>query len=85
MGPMSSEIYCLFLPVVNEPDATTVLMSVPADVVDKFEYLLNNFSVDLELGDNEEMLIDMQKSCLISERGIARERDGEEILEGRLF
>lgn len=86
MGPMSSEIYCLFLPVVNEPDATTVLMSVPADVVDKFEYLLNNYSIErnLELGDNGEMLIDRQKSCLVCEREISRERNGEEILEGRL-
>lgn len=81
MGPMSSEVYCLFLPVANEPDATSVLMSVPADAVDKFEYRLNNFSIE---GDNGEMLIDRQKSCLICEREIARERDGEEILEGRL-
>ncbi|KAL6011411.1 hypothetical protein ACLOJK_001859 [Asimina triloba] len=40
MGPLASEIYCLFLPVVEEVDATRVLISMPESLVDKFEYCM---------------------------------------------
>lgn len=44
MGPLASEIYCLFLPVIGDPEATRVLMSVPESVVEKFEYYMKDFS-----------------------------------------
>ncbi|RWR85076.1 omega-hydroxypalmitate O-feruloyl transferase-like protein [Cinnamomum micranthum f. kanehirae] len=50
MGPVASEIYCLFLPVIGDPDATRVLMSVPESVVHEFEYYMN----DLDLFDRDE-------------------------------
>lgn len=40
MGSVASEIYCLFLPVVGDLHAFTVLMSVPAKVAEKFEQFL---------------------------------------------
>ncbi|OVA08736.1 Transferase [Macleaya cordata] len=44
MGPLVSEIYCLFLPVVGDLDAVKVLVSVPESVVDKFELYMNDLS-----------------------------------------
>lgn len=40
MGPLYSDIYCLFLPVVGEFDAVKVLVSMPQSVVDKFEFYM---------------------------------------------
>ncbi|GKU89980.1 hypothetical protein SLEP1_g4046 [Rubroshorea leprosula] len=40
MGPLSSDIYCLFLPVTGDIDAVTVLVSMPERVVEKFEYYM---------------------------------------------
>ncbi|KAK8914011.1 Shikimate O-hydroxycinnamoyltransferase [Platanthera zijinensis] len=40
MGSLASEIYCLFLPVVGDFHAFTVLMSVPEKVAEKFEQYL---------------------------------------------
>ncbi|EEF52619.1 alcohol acyltransferase 9 [Ricinus communis] len=38
MGPLSSDIYCLFLPAIGDVNAVTVLVSVPESVAAKFEY-----------------------------------------------
>ncbi|XP_023771985.1 alcohol acyltransferase 9 [Lactuca sativa] len=43
MGPLTSDIYCLFLPVVGDPNAIRVLVSLPKSVVSKFEYYMNDF------------------------------------------
>ncbi|OIT04150.1 PREDICTED: omega-hydroxypalmitate O-feruloyl transferase [Nicotiana attenuata] len=40
MGPLTSDIYCLFLPSVGEFDAVRVLVSLPEGVVKKFEYYM---------------------------------------------
>lgn len=42
IGPLASEIYCLFLPVTGNLHAFTVLMSVPQSIAEKFEHLLVN-------------------------------------------
>lgn len=42
MGPLASEIYCLFLPVVGDLHAFTVLLSVPEGVANKFEYCMKD-------------------------------------------
>ncbi|CBI19745.3 unnamed protein product, partial [Vitis vinifera] len=44
MGPLLSDIYCLFLPVIGDFDATRVLLSVPECAVDKFEYYMKDLS-----------------------------------------
>uniref|UniRef100_A0A0D9V170 Omega-hydroxypalmitate O-feruloyl transferase n=1 Tax=Leersia perrieri TaxID=77586 RepID=A0A0D9V170_9ORYZ len=36
-GPLTSEIYCLFLPVIGDPCGTTALVSVPQAAADAFE------------------------------------------------
>ncbi|KAI3717700.1 hypothetical protein L1987_69477 [Smallanthus sonchifolius] len=43
MGPLTSDIYCLFLPVVGDPNAIRVLVSLPKSVISKFEYYMNKF------------------------------------------
>ncbi|XP_068643880.1 alcohol acyltransferase 9-like [Aristolochia californica] len=53
MGPLASEIYCLFLPVIGNPEAITVLMSVPESVADKFESCMQDFSAETEKGELE--------------------------------
>nr|XP_004238294.1 omega-hydroxypalmitate O-feruloyl transferase [Solanum lycopersicum] len=40
MGPLTSDIYCLFLPSLGEIDGIRVLVSVPENVVKKFEYYM---------------------------------------------
>uniref|UniRef100_A0A3N7EGN9 Omega-hydroxypalmitate O-feruloyl transferase n=1 Tax=Populus trichocarpa TaxID=3694 RepID=A0A3N7EGN9_POPTR len=40
MGPLTSDIYCLFLPVAGDFDAVRVLLSVPESVHEKFEYYM---------------------------------------------
>lgn len=37
MGPLASEIYCLFLPVIGDWNAFTMLVSVPQSIADRFE------------------------------------------------
>ncbi|XP_008784949.1 alcohol acyltransferase 9 [Phoenix dactylifera] len=37
MGPLASEIYCLFLPVIGDLHAFTMLVSVPQSIADRFE------------------------------------------------
>ncbi|MCL7042479.1 hypothetical protein MKW94_029900 [Papaver nudicaule] len=40
MGPLASEIYCLFLPVVGDLHAVKVLVSVPENIVGQFEFYM---------------------------------------------
>ncbi|CAK7346324.1 unnamed protein product [Dovyalis caffra] len=42
MGPVTSDIYCLFLPVVGDFEAVRVQVSVPESVHDKFEYYMKD-------------------------------------------
>ncbi|RWV84870.1 hypothetical protein BHE74_00039300 [Ensete ventricosum] len=37
MGPLASEIYCLFLPVIGDLHAFTVIISVPQEIADRFQ------------------------------------------------
>ncbi|XP_062097437.1 alcohol acyltransferase 9 [Humulus lupulus] len=41
MGPLASDVYCLFLPVIGDVNAVRVLVSVPESVLEKFEYYMN--------------------------------------------
>ncbi|KAK1407470.1 hypothetical protein QVD17_39086 [Tagetes erecta] len=43
MGSLTSDIYCLFLPVVGDSEAVRVLVSLPESVVSKFEHYMNKF------------------------------------------
>ncbi|ESW08634.1 hypothetical protein PHAVU_009G061200 [Phaseolus vulgaris] len=38
MGPLTSDIYCLFLPVAGDANAIRVLLSVPETMVERFQY-----------------------------------------------
>ncbi|KAK7351712.1 hypothetical protein VNO77_11357 [Canavalia gladiata] len=38
MGPLTSDIYCLFLPVTGDGNALRVLLSVPESMVECFQY-----------------------------------------------
>ncbi|RWV79046.1 hypothetical protein GW17_00059886 [Ensete ventricosum] len=49
MGPLASEIYCLFLPVIGDLQAFTVLMSIPQGVADRFQHYCTK-----DLDDEEE-------------------------------
>ncbi|XP_065848224.1 alcohol acyltransferase 9 [Euphorbia lathyris] len=52
MGPLTSDIYCLFLPVIGDDNAITVLVSVPESVVGKFEYYMKEDFWDKEANGN---------------------------------
>ncbi|XP_030527344.2 alcohol acyltransferase 9 [Rhodamnia argentea] len=43
MGPLTSDVYCLFLPVAEEPQAVRVLVSVPERAADRFEFYMKGF------------------------------------------
>ncbi|XP_031123983.1 omega-hydroxypalmitate O-feruloyl transferase [Ipomoea triloba] len=43
MGPLTSDIYCLFVPLVGDPNAARVLVSLPQQIVAKFEYYMTEF------------------------------------------
>lgn len=49
MGPVTSDIYCLFLPVCGDPESVKVLVSVPEIVAKRFEYYMGG--TDVEEGD----------------------------------
>ncbi|XP_059636858.1 alcohol acyltransferase 9 [Cornus florida] len=51
MGPLTSDIYCLFLPVIGDIDAVRVLVSVPESMVNKFEYYMKDFTINEEKGE----------------------------------
>ncbi|XP_062206609.1 alcohol acyltransferase 9-like [Phragmites australis] len=46
MGPLTSEIYCVFLPVVGDPHGVTVLVSVPQAAADRFQHCCLGFLKD---------------------------------------
>ncbi|KAJ1283009.1 hypothetical protein BS78_03G094700 [Paspalum vaginatum] len=48
MGPLTSEIYCVFLPVVGDPDGVTVLVSVPQAAADRFQRCCLGFLKDTD-------------------------------------
>ncbi|KAL2504057.1 HXXXD-type acyl-transferase family protein [Abeliophyllum distichum] len=62
MGPLTSDVYCLFLPLIGEFDAVRVLVSMPENLVDKFEYYMTQFPEIMENGDanSEECGVDRQ-------------------------
>jgi len=49
MGPLTSEIYCVFLPVIGDPDGTTVLVSVPQAAADRFQQCCLGFLKDADV------------------------------------
>lgn len=51
MGPLTSDVYCLFLPVSGDFDAVRVLLSVPENMVEKFEFYMKEF-LDKEENNN---------------------------------
>lgn len=51
MGPLTSDIYCLFLPVIGDSDAVRVLVSMPEGIVEKFEFYMKEF---LDKEDNKD-------------------------------
>ncbi|XP_043713157.1 alcohol acyltransferase 9-like [Telopea speciosissima] len=54
MGPLASEIYCLFLPIVGDLDAIRVLVSVPEKIAEKFEYYMKDIMGAEEEKEEEE-------------------------------
>lgn len=44
MGPLASEVYCLFLPVVGDVNSFTVLLSVPENIAEEVEFGLKEVS-----------------------------------------
>ncbi|KAJ8762383.1 hypothetical protein K2173_007542 [Erythroxylum novogranatense] len=54
MGPLTSDIYCLFLPVVGDFDAVRVLVSVPESLVERFEYYMKELLDQAPNGYHEE-------------------------------
>ncbi|CAO2174269.1 unnamed protein product [Urochloa humidicola] len=46
MGPLTSEIYCVFLPVVGDRHGVTVLVSVPQAAADRFQHYCLGFLKD---------------------------------------
>ncbi|KAL6627582.1 hypothetical protein ACP70R_031308 [Stipagrostis hirtigluma subsp. patula] len=49
MGPLTSEIYCVFLPVVGDPHGVTVLVSVPQAAADRFQHYCLGFLKDMDV------------------------------------
>ncbi|KAJ7966791.1 omega-hydroxypalmitate O-feruloyl transferase [Quillaja saponaria] len=42
MGPLASDIYCLFLPVAGDSNAVGVLVSMPESVAERFEFYMQD-------------------------------------------
>ncbi|KAK9947035.1 hypothetical protein M0R45_012472 [Rubus argutus] len=53
MGPVTSDVYCLFLPVIGDSDAVRVLVSVPERVAEKFGYYMTEF-LDKEINNGDD-------------------------------
>lgn len=54
MGPLTSEIYCVFAPVVGDPGAINVIISAPEGVAARFEhYCIRGFEEREEKGEIE--------------------------------
>ncbi|KAL2346304.1 hypothetical protein Fmac_000304 [Flemingia macrophylla] len=41
MGPLTSDVYCLFLPVIGHPHAIRLLLSLPPTMLQSFHYHMN--------------------------------------------
>lgn len=52
MGSLTSDIYCLFLPVIGDTEAVTVLVSLPESAAVKFEYYMKEDFWDKEANGN---------------------------------
>ncbi|CAJ1973282.1 unnamed protein product [Sphenostylis stenocarpa] len=48
MGPLTSDIYCLFLPVPGDANAVRVLVSLPDNMVEPFQYHMQECSQEKE-------------------------------------
>ncbi|KAL8144037.1 hypothetical protein V2J09_017069 [Rumex salicifolius] len=46
MGSLTSDVYCLFLPVIGHPNSVRVSVSVPCSMVDRFESYMTQFDGD---------------------------------------
>ncbi|KAF7817593.1 omega-hydroxypalmitate O-feruloyl transferase [Senna tora] len=46
MGPLTSDIYCLFLPLIGDSNAVRVMVSLPQPVLPKFEYFMKDYFWD---------------------------------------
>lgn len=55
MGSLTTDIYCLFLPVAGNFDAVRVVVSVPESVVQKFEYFMNESVLESEDDDDKNL------------------------------
>lgn len=53
MGPLTSDIYCLLLPVNGDVGATRVLISMPECVIEKFQYYMTEFPGTTENGNGK--------------------------------
>ncbi|OWM80867.1 fatty alcohol:caffeoyl-CoA acyltransferase-like [Punica granatum] len=51
MGPLGSDVYCLFLPVAGEAESVRVLLSLPESAAEKFEYYMRGGGLSNE-GEN---------------------------------
>nr|WOE90133.1 alcohol acyltransferase 5 [Phytolacca icosandra] len=51
MGPVTSDIYCLFLPIAKDPDSVRVLVSLPQNIAERFEFYMTQI-----LGRDENIL-----------------------------
>nr|CAB3472571.1 unnamed protein product [Digitaria exilis] len=49
MGPLTSEIYCVFVPVAGDPHGVTVLVSVPQAAADRFQQYCLGFLKDTDM------------------------------------
>ncbi|CAM0871954.1 unnamed protein product [Alopecurus aequalis] len=54
MGPLTSETYCLFLPVVGDVNGVAALVSVPEAAAERFEHWCLNRLDDLDLGNEDQ-------------------------------
>ncbi|GAB4836175.1 hypothetical protein Ancab_001088 [Ancistrocladus abbreviatus] len=50
MGPLTSDVYCLFLPLVGELDSVRVLISLPETVAERFQFYMTEFLDSKENG-----------------------------------
>lgn len=52
MGPVTSDIYCLFLPVIGDSNSMRVLVSMPENVVERFVFYMTAEFLDGEEKEN---------------------------------
>lgn len=68
VGPLGSDIYCLFLPCCDgHLDAVNVLLSVPRTIIDKYEYYMRSIS-------------DLRSSLLVEDQDQDQDQDQEQII-----